>query len=133
MLSLECETIDLGRYSQRCRAYGSPFAIYERIQLRYREIMSELLRTVHLRITGIVQGVCFRAWTVEAAESRGLAGWVRNRRDGSVEALFHGPADAVAAMIADCRRGPPHAKVDAVEVIAEGGEAPDGFEIRPTV
>jgi acylphosphatase len=95
-------------------------------------IMSDLFRTVHLRITGIVQGVCYRAWVADLAGKRRLSGWVRNRRDGSVEALFHGPADAVAAMIEDCRDGPSHARVEAVEIIAEGGNAPERFEIRPT-
>src|SRR5262245_40065136 len=132
MLSLVCDTIDLTEYSQRCRAYGASFAIYERSRLRYRESMSELFYTIHVRITGLVQGVGFRAWIADRARSRGLSGWVRNRRDGSVEALFHGARDAVDAMIADCRRGPRAASVIAVEMIEEGAAAPDGFEIRPT-
>jgi acylphosphatase len=56
-----------------------------------------------------------RAWTEYAAEARGLHGWVRNRRDGSVEALFAGSADEVRAMIDDCRQGPPGSRVDAIE------------------
>jgi acylphosphatase len=66
-------------------------------------------------IHGRVQGVGYRAWTEVTALERGLQGWVRNRRDGSVEALFVGPEDAVAAMIGDCRRGPPGARVDFVD------------------
>jgi acylphosphatase len=59
---------------------------------------------VRVTIRGRVQGVGYRYWLEQQA--RGLEGWVRNRRDGSVEALFAGPADAVSAMIASCRRGP---------------------------
>jgi len=63
-------------------------------------------------IRGRVQGVGFRAWTEVTALERGLEGWVRNRRDGSVEALFIGLEHAVAAMIEECRLGPPGARVD---------------------
>ena len=58
----------------------------------------------HVLIRGRVQGVGFRAWTEYTALERGLQGWVRNRRDGAVEAVFVGPADAVAAMIAACHQ-----------------------------
>jgi acylphosphatase len=133
MVSLEGETIHLIEYSQRCRAYGCSLAIYERFASSYKESMSQFFRTVQLRITGIVQGVGFRAWTADLAENRRLSGWVRNCRDGSVEALFHGPRDAVAAMITDCGKGPRHARVDAVEITEEGGNAPNRFEIRQTV
>jgi acylphosphatase len=68
----------------------------------------------HVTIQGLVQGVGFRAWTELTALERGLEGWVRNRRDGSVEALFVGSADAVAAMVAACRHGPRGSGVDAV-------------------
>lgn len=73
--------------------------------------------TVHrcVVIRGRVQGVGYRAWTEVTALERGIEGWVRNRRDGSVEALFSGPEDDVAAMIAECRRGPPGAWVDAID------------------
>jgi acylphosphatase len=74
-----------------------------------------------LGISGRVQGVAYRAWTVETATSLGLRGWVRNRRDGSVEALIVGPEVSVARMIEACRRGPPAARVDRVEIT----EAPD--------
>jgi len=66
-------------------------------------------------VRGRVQGVGFRAWTEAIALERGLRGWVRNRRDGAVEALFAGPADAVAAMVAACRRGPPGARVNGLD------------------
>jgi len=66
-------------------------------------------------IRGRVQGVGYRAWTEVTALERSLQGWVRNRRDGSVEALFVGLEENVAAMIEDCRRGPPGARVDFVD------------------
>lgn len=70
----------------------------------------------HVVIRGRVQGVGYRAWVAEEAERRNLEGWVRNRRDGSVEAVVAGPEDVVADMVAQCRRGPPLARVDAVDV-----------------
>lgn len=79
-------------------------------------------RTVRARVTGRVQGVAFRAWTEGEATARGLSGWVRNEPDGSVSALLHGQADAVAAMLDALHRGPPAARVD--EVTTEE-EAPD--------
>jgi acylphosphatase len=69
----------------------------------------------HVIIRGRVQGVGYRAWTEYTALERGLQGWVRNRRDGSVEALFVGSTEAVSAMIAQCRQGPPGARVEAVD------------------
>jgi acylphosphatase len=69
----------------------------------------------HVIIRGRVQGVGYRAWTQYTAEARGLEGWVRNRRDGSVEAVFAGAPEHVRAMIGLCRNGPPGARVDAVE------------------
>jgi len=78
--------------------------------------------TVRVRIEGRVQGVWFRAWTVEEATRRGLQGWVRNRSDGSVEALFHGEVEQVRAMVEACRRGPPAARVE--HVAEHPGEPP---------
>jgi acylphosphatase len=69
----------------------------------------------HVVIRGRVQGIGYRAWTEVTALERGVEGWVRNRHDGSVEALFSGSEDEVAAMIAECRRGPPGARVDAID------------------
>jgi len=66
-------------------------------------------------IRGRVQGIGYRVWTEYTALERGVQGWVRNRRDGAVEALFAGPAEAVAAMIEACRQGPPGARVDAID------------------
>ncbi len=73
-------------------------------------------------IRGRVQGVGYRDWTRHVARGRGLEGWVRNRHDGSVEALFAGSHEAVAAMIGACRKGPPSALVEAIEE-HEGTEA----------
>jgi acylphosphatase len=69
----------------------------------------------HVVIRGRVQGVGYRAWTEYSALERGLGGWVRNRRDGTVEAVFAGTAAAVAATIEVCRSGPPGARVDAID------------------
>ena len=69
---------------------------------------------LHVAIRGRVQGVGYRAWVEHHAMASALEGWVRNRRDGSVEALFSGPAEVVANMVALCRRGPPSARVEAV-------------------
>jgi acylphosphatase len=81
----------------------------------------------HVVIRGRVQGVGYRAWTEVTALERGLKGWVRNRRDGSVEALFGGTQEAVAAMIAQCRRGPPGARVDAID---QREATPDEIALR---
>jgi acylphosphatase len=86
---------------------------------------------VRVMIRGTVQGVWYRGWTVDQASSRGLRGWVRNRRDGAVEALFIGVADKVEAMI-EARSGPPAARVEAVERFPADDERVTGFEQRPT-
>ena len=98
--------------------------------------MDEAQKTVRVRIHGRVQGVFYRAWTVEEAQARGLTGWVRNRADGSVEAVISGPAGQVDDMIAACHRGPPHAEVARV-VMDEAGESDaleygGGFRQVPT-
>jgi acylphosphatase len=87
--------------------------------------MSGAIRQV--RITGRVQGVGYRAWVDHQATLRHLEGWVRNRRDGSVEALFAGPEEVVSGMIASCRRGPSSARVEAVQ--EEAGN-PDALKLR---
>ena len=69
----------------------------------------------HLVIRGIVQGVGYRAWAEDEALQRELEGWIRNRRDGTVEAVFSGADETVAAIIEACRRGPPAAWVEAVD------------------
>jgi acylphosphatase len=77
----------------------------------------------HVIIRGHVQGVGYRAWTEDQALLNGLEGWVRNRRDGTVEAVFAGPPDTVRTMIAACREGPRGARVDAVDVREPDGDA----------
>jgi len=69
-----------------------------------------------LTIAGRVQGVGYRDWTIVTARRLSLAGWVRNRTDGSVEALLVGEDSAVGIMIEACRRGPPGARVDSIDV-----------------
>ncbi len=83
-------------------------------------------------ISGRVQGVWYRGWTVERARAAGLCGWVRNRKDGTVEAVFAGPPKAVEAMIAECRDGPPLAKVDAIAREDAQDEGWTGFSQMPT-
>lgn len=83
-----------------------------------------------VRITGRVQGVGFRAWTLGEASRLGLAGWVRNEADGSVMALIAGPGAAVAEMIGRLRQGPPGASVSGVERRpASLAQVPAGFRI----
>lgn len=88
--------------------------------------------TRQLRITGRVQGVGYRWSMVQAAQSLGVKGWVRNRPDGSVEAVVHGAAARVQSLIAWAQHGPALAKVDGLAVTVQVGEAvvPNGFEQR---
>jgi len=86
-----------------------------------------------VRITGRVQGVWFRGWTVDQARSRTLDGWVRNRTDGSVEAIFVGEETLVDEMIAICHEGPPAAKVSDVSVEPAMGLVVSGFHQKPTI
>ncbi len=91
--------------------------------------------TRRLRIRGLVQGVGFRASLADEARLRALGGWVRNRSDGTVEALVHGDARAVEELLAWARRGPRAARVDHVaveEALAASQEIPAHFEQRPT-
>jgi acylphosphatase len=90
-------------------------------------------RSVRVRLEGRVQGVGFRYWTERAASDLGLDGWVRNRRDGGVEAVFSGDADRVTEMLERAKQGPPSARVDFVKVLDEPTPPPPGFEVRPTV
>lgn len=83
-------------------------------------------------IRGRVQGVGFRYAMLDAATTLGVTGWVRNRRDGSVEGLVQGEAPAVEAMLAWARRGPPAARVEAVDAQESVVELRAAFELRPT-
>jgi acylphosphatase len=93
----------------------------------------------HVTIRGRVQGVGYRAWVEDEATARGLEGWVRNRRDGSVEAVFSGPEDIVSEMVDSCRRGPSSARVEALQEEAAGPDmlnlrrAGERFSVRPTI
>jgi acylphosphatase len=97
--------------------------------------MSEASRTktVRMRIEGRVQGVWFRAWTAEEAMKRGVRGWVRNRRDGSVEAQFSGPSLNVDEMVEACKKGPPHAVVQGVIAAEAEDDNEHGFRTLPTI
>jgi acylphosphatase len=89
-------------------------------------------KSVRVMIRGRVQGVSYRFWTVTEATARGLDGWVRNRRDGSVETFVSGPAATVDAMIEACRQGPRAARVTAIEITEEAARAETGFAQLPT-
>lgn len=92
------------------------------------------MKSVRVSIEGRVQGVWYRGWTVQEAQRRGIAGWVRNRRDGTVEAVFHGVDQQVEDMVEACWNGPPAARVDAVRV--EPCAPPDdtgGFHQKATL
>jgi len=95
--------------------------------------MAEPVTTIRVIITGRVQGVWYRGWTVDEARERGLSGWVRNRPDGSVEALFSGPESAVREMIERCREGPPAARVDQIVEEPESAPVAPGFRQAPTL
>lgn len=88
--------------------------------------------TRKLRIHGEVQGVFYRGWSAETARTLGIRGWVRNRRDGTVEMLVHGAPEAVEQMIARCRVGPPAARVDRIDLEETNEPPPAGYEKRPT-
>ncbi len=88
-------------------------------------------RTVRVRITGRVQGVSYRAWAERNAVALGLDGWVRNTRDGAVEALFSGADEAIHDMLTRCQKGPPLAAVEKVAIVEEVGAAPTGFAVLP--
>jgi acylphosphatase len=104
-------------------------------KLRRRNVfcVKAMIRTVRATITGVVQGVGYRAFVERQAVMRGLSGWVRNRRDGSVEAVFAGDAAAVDAMLAACHKGPRMAMVEEVAVEnVPALEEPRGFQVLPT-
>jgi acylphosphatase len=82
---------------------------------------------VRVTISGDVQGVGFRYATIDRARSRDVAGWVRNNSDGTVGAVFEGQPEAVDALVAWCRRGPPGARVDDVRVEVEAPSGQRGF------
>lgn len=99
--------------------------------------MSDVIR--HIIVRGKVQGVGYRAWIEGEAVAQGLAGWARNRRDGTVEAVLSGSEDAVAAMIAKCQHGPGMASVSAIDNEPAGEDMlnlrnpGERFSVLPTI
>jgi acylphosphatase len=89
-------------------------------------------KSVRLIIKGRVQGVSYRYWAVGEARNRHLDGWVCNRRDGTVEAAFGGPAETVDEMIEACKKGPPASQVTEIEIHAETVMPEHGFRQLPT-
>jgi acylphosphatase len=83
-----------------------------------------------IKAHGRVQGVFFRDATRREAQRRGVAGWVRNAGDGTVDAVFEGEQEDVEAMVALCRKGPGHSKVGRLEVAEENPEGLSRFEVR---
>jgi acylphosphatase len=80
--------------------------------------MTEKVRC-HVIVSGRVQGVCFRMETKRVAERYGVSGWVRNNRDGTVEAVLEGEKGNVASVVEWCKKGPPHSNVNGVDIVAE--------------
>ena len=91
------------------------------------------MRSARLRTTGRVQGAGYRAWALQRASQLGLRGWVRNRADGSVEALVIGDEDRVAAIVEACREGPFGARVSNVAVSEAADDGSPGFSAKATV
>jgi acylphosphatase len=94
--------------------------------------MTAAEKTVRLRITGAVQGVGYRIWATRTAATLGVRGWVRNRRDGSVEALATGPSETLAGFVEVCRQGPRAAQVMTVSVAEAEDDGSRGFSALPT-
>lgn len=99
--------------------------------------MADVIR--HIIVRGKVQGVGYRAWIAGEAEARGLGGWARNRRDGTVEAVLSGSDEAVAALVEKCQHGPGMARVSGVDNEPANGDmlklrtAGEKFSVLPTV
>ncbi|MEO0393396.1 MAG: acylphosphatase [Pseudomonadota bacterium] len=91
-----------------------------------------MTKTIRVSIFGRVQGVGYRVWTEQRARQLGLAGWVRNRLDGSVEAVFSGDKGVIAQMVRACEEGPSVARVERVKQQREDAQANQDFKILPT-
>lgn len=89
-------------------------------------------KTIRVLISGHVQGVWYRGWTIQQARALNLAGWVRNLSDGRVEAVLHGPTPALETMLAACRQGPPAAQVSTIYYENCREISDPGFHQRPT-
>ncbi|MCC3860461.1 acylphosphatase [Pseudemcibacter aquimaris] len=96
-------------------------------------MLDEGQKAARLVIYGRVQGVFFRDWTVDTASRLGLDGWVRNRSDGTVEAMLVGQEELVEKMIKECRTGPRMSKVENIDISPARGIVKKGFERKPTV
>ena len=90
-------------------------------------------KAVSLRIYGRVQGVWYRGFAVEQAQARGLDGWVRNRGDGTVEALVAGPAEAIESLVQRCWQGPSMAHVHEIVISPASDPGPIGFSQAATL
>lgn len=91
-----------------------------------------MIKSLHLIIHGRVQGVGYRAWTTARARELGLSGWVRNRNDGTVEAVIIGDEQTLGLMVRDCNDGPPAARVIGIDVKPWTGVIVEGFTSRET-
>lgn len=89
-----------------------------------------MTKAVKVMIEGRVQGVWYRGWTQKTAQRLGLDGWVQNRRDGSVQAVFSGPDEAVDEMLKLCETGPEFAFVTSVQHVPHNSPVPSGFHFR---
>ena len=92
-----------------------------------------VMDTIRIVVHGLVQGVNYRRWLQSRAEERSVHGWVRNRSDGTVEALLHGPADAVDDLIRAARHGPDFARVDSLHSEPATYDGPEGFVVEKSV
>ena len=90
------------------------------------------MKAIHAIVSGVVQGVGFRFFVEREAQARGLDGWVRNRRDGTVETVIAGADAALDAMLAQLHRGPPGAEITAVRAGPHQGSLEPGFRTLPT-
>ena len=95
--------------------------------------MSEEITTFRLRLRGLVQGVGFREWTIAEAKARQLNGWVRNRRDDTLEMIISGRDADVQSMLKACTQGPDSARVEKIDITREDELPPAGFRRHPTL
>ena len=91
------------------------------------------ITSLNVRVEGVVQGVSYRAFVAAEARKLGLSGWVRNRSDGTVEALVSGPTKTVEAYVAACARGPAGARVTHIDLHNAEAPAEAGFQVKPTL